>query len=94
MARYKILGIGDDVTDCQCCGKSDLKATVALKVIDSGEVVRYGRTCAAVAMNAANGLGRLTGAKVEKLAVNAGYDPLRMRTLTIAEMAAAEGGAR
>ena len=92
MKTLKILGIGDDVTTCECCGKSNLKATVALKALDSGKVVRYGRTCAAVAINASNGVGRITGARVEKIAVNAGYDPIRMRTRSILEMAA-QGGA-
>lgn len=44
MARA--LAICDDVTTCQCCGKSDLKCTVAIE-LDCGEVVYYGRTCAA-----------------------------------------------
>lgn len=47
-ATYKILGITDDHTDCDCCGKSGLKKTVAL---DKGGVVRYfGTECAAKAM--------------------------------------------
>lgn len=42
----KALGTTDAVTACDCCGKSNLKMTVAMQ-LDDGEVVHYGRTCAA-----------------------------------------------
>lgn len=41
----KVLGIVDDVNTCDCCGKKDLKRTVALEA-SSGDVVYYGTTCA------------------------------------------------
>lgn len=41
----KALGITDERTTCDCCGKSDLKCTVAMES-DGGEIVYYGRTCA------------------------------------------------
>lgn len=41
----KLLGTSDEVTTCECCGKSNLKLTVAIEI--SGEVVHYGRDCAA-----------------------------------------------
>lgn len=47
-AAYRILGINDDVTTCECCGKSNLKKTVVLGS-DSGEV-HFGVDCAARAM--------------------------------------------
>jgi len=48
----KILGITDDRTECDCCGKAGLKCTVALEHVDSegngtGEIVYFGRDCAA-----------------------------------------------
>jgi hypothetical protein len=44
----KVLGISDEVTTCECCGRTNLKKTVAL---DNGNgVVRYGTECAARAM--------------------------------------------
>lgn len=43
---YKILGINDDVTTCECCGRSNLKATVVMESVD-GSVVHFGRDCAA-----------------------------------------------
>lgn len=43
-ARY--LGTTDEVTTCDCCGKSGLKQTVAL-CFGEGEVLHYGVTCAA-----------------------------------------------
>lgn len=42
----KFLGITEEFTTCDCCGKSNLKCTVAFERND-GEVVHYGRTCAA-----------------------------------------------
>tara|TARA_Y100000590_G_scaffold80915_1_gene89864 strand:- start:251 stop:607 length:357 start_codon:yes stop_codon:yes gene_type:complete len=44
----KILGISDEVSICHCCGKKNLKRTVALEH-DSGEVFYYGTTCASYA---------------------------------------------
>lgn len=41
----KALGITDERTTCDCCGKSNLKCTVAME-LDSGEIVYYGRVCA------------------------------------------------
>lgn len=45
----KFLGNTDDVTTCECCGRSDLKSTVALS-IDESDAVYYGVTCAARAL--------------------------------------------
>ena len=42
----KFLGTSDEVLQCECCGKKNLKSTVALS-IDDGEAVYYGVTCAA-----------------------------------------------
>lgn len=61
---FRVLGINDDVCTCECCGKQNLKCTVALSVLDadgndSGEIVRYGRDCAALAV-----LGRKSAANV------------------------------
>lgn len=48
MNGWKVLGINDDVTTCECCGKSNLKCTV---VLTNGEgEVHYGRDCAARAI--------------------------------------------
>lgn len=44
--RY--LGTSDDVTTCDCCGRSDLKSTVALEIEEA--VVHFGVTCAAKAL--------------------------------------------
>lgn len=48
--RYRVLGVDDEVVVCEKCGKSDLRCTVVLGVIDAdgdmtGEV-RFGRDCA------------------------------------------------
>ena len=50
----KILGITDEVTTCDCCGRINLKRTVVLGVMDcDGTVtdeVHYGTECAAQAL--------------------------------------------
>lgn len=53
-SRFTLLGISDDVTECDCCGKVDLKCTMALAEHDEdgnaiGEVY-YGRDCGARAL--------------------------------------------
>lgn len=45
----KILGITDETTTCECCGKTNLKKTVVLETEDGGEL-RYGTDCAARAL--------------------------------------------
>lgn len=70
---WKLLGINDDVTTCECCGKSNLKCTVVLTNGD-GEVC-YGRDCAARALLpvvAGRTVGKpKTANKIEQLARNA-----------------------
>jgi hypothetical protein len=41
----RLLGITDCVNTCDCCGKTDLKCTVAFEQEDSN-IVYYGRICA------------------------------------------------
>lgn len=43
------LGNTDEVDTCDCCGRTNLKATVALET-EAGAVVYYGVTCAARAI--------------------------------------------
>lgn len=45
----KILGINDEVTTCECCGRTNLKRTVILESETIG-IVRYGTDCAAAAV--------------------------------------------
>ena len=52
-AKYKIHGTTDDITTCDCCGRTSLKQTVALEVTeghDAGDVRFFGTHCAARAM--------------------------------------------
>lgn len=44
----KFLGITDEITGCDCCGKTNLKRTVVLDI--DGEVVHYGCDCASKAL--------------------------------------------
>lgn len=48
-ATFKILGITDEITNCDCCGRSNLKCTVALES-ETGDIVHYGRDCAGKAI--------------------------------------------
>jgi hypothetical protein len=41
----KALYLDDAITTCDCCGKTNLKATVAMQ-LDCGGILHYGRTCA------------------------------------------------
>jgi hypothetical protein len=41
----KALGTDDSVNTCECCGKTNLKFTVAIE-LDCGEIVHYGSVCA------------------------------------------------
>lgn len=49
-AAWKFLGSDDSVNSCDCCGRSELKATIALESLATGEVVHYGINCAASAL--------------------------------------------
>jgi hypothetical protein len=43
----KILGTTDEVNTCDCCGRKDLKDTVAMEDDETGNIVYYGCVCAA-----------------------------------------------
>lgn len=47
MPKYERLGVTDERTDCDCCGRQNLKATVAMLDRESDEIVYFGRFCAA-----------------------------------------------
>jgi hypothetical protein len=49
MSDVTYLGTTDDVTVCECCGKKDLKSTVAISV-DGGDAMFFGVVCAARAL--------------------------------------------
>lgn len=46
----KFLGTTDDITTCDCCGRRNLKSTVALS-IDGADALYYGVTCASRALS-------------------------------------------
>lgn len=49
----KVLGTTDEITTCDCCGKANLKLTVALES-DATGIIHYGRDCAARAIHGHN----------------------------------------
>jgi hypothetical protein len=42
---FRVLGSDDSVNTCDCCGKTGLKATFAIEMIETGEILRYGSVC-------------------------------------------------
>ena len=44
--NFTAICIDDSVNTCECCGRTDLKATVLMQS-ELGELVHFGRTCAA-----------------------------------------------
>lgn len=44
--RYKILGINDDKSECQCCGKQGLQKVVWIEDTETGDVGHFGCVCA------------------------------------------------
>jgi hypothetical protein len=43
--RYTVLGISDK-TECDVCGKTNLKMTIVIESQESGEILHYGSDCA------------------------------------------------
>lgn len=72
MARA--LGTDDSINECDCCGRVDLKFTVAIE-LDSGEIVHYGQVCA----------GRNTGKSRSQIAVEIKTESTRVRAAANAE---------
>lgn len=57
---FRYVGIVDDVTTCERCGKPELKATTVVQPLDAdgnadGDVLYYGSTCAARALGVKGG---------------------------------------
>lgn len=75
MARA--LGTDDSITTCDCCGKANLKFTVAME-LDDGEVVHYGSTCA----------GRNTGKTRPQINAEIATEYARKRAAALAELKA------
>lgn len=48
-SKFKIVGVVDDITICDCCGKKNLHRTIALENED-GSILHYGTTCASRAL--------------------------------------------
>lgn len=46
----KLLGTTDECTQCQLCGREELKHTVVIEFLDTGEIVHAGSDCAARAL--------------------------------------------
>lgn len=72
--KYRILGINDEVTTCECCGRTGLKCTVVLT--DGEQEVRFGRDCAARATTSQWGVPKSAN-KIERIARDIQYGNVR-----------------
>ena len=62
-----VLGITDERTECECCGKTNLKCTVAIEDSEgTGNIVYFGRDCASRKIHGNNKSGNVKA--VESLA--------------------------
>lgn len=59
-----LLSITDEVTTCDCCGKTNLKRVAVLQLAD-GSIVHYGRDCAARKLG--KSFGKSIDAKVSEM---------------------------
>jgi predicted metal-binding protein len=48
--QYTFIGTTDEINQCGCCGRTDLKGTKVLKDNESGEFVFFGSVCGARAL--------------------------------------------
>lgn len=48
---HRNLGFTDEITECGCCGRVDLKGTYAIEDLLTGEIMYLGCVCAANRMN-------------------------------------------
>jgi len=76
---YRVLGVSDECDTCECCGRTNLKATAVLAVLDADGNVEaetyFGRSCAA---KAAGWTVKFVGAEVTRVKrINAMLDHLR-----------------
>lgn len=46
---FRKLGTTDEVLVCDCCGNADLRRTIVLEHVPTGETVYFGSICAAAA---------------------------------------------
>jgi hypothetical protein len=73
--RFRVQGITDDVTTCECCGLTNLKRTVRLIQLDADgndmEAVYYGTSCAAKAAGTTTTRIRRCAAAAESLVARA-----------------------
>lgn len=44
---FKNLGFTEEVTSCDCCGRTDLKGTYCIENLETGAIMYYGCVCAA-----------------------------------------------
>jgi hypothetical protein len=92
---FRYIGITDETTVCEHCGRADLRSTVVLALLDADgsdeEYVRYGSTCAAKALSIAGG-GRQV-AKAAEIQRHLTFEKAREARTTLARYAGDEAAA-
>jgi hypothetical protein len=75
--QYRYIGTTDEQTQCDKCGRAELRSTVIVAELDQdgnvAEVLHYGSTCAARALSARYGV-KVTKAQVMNAAASAELD--------------------
>lgn len=96
-ARFNVMGVSEDRTTCDCCGKQNLKRTVCLRRESDGEDLFYGVNCAADALKLRKKYSAKDAAKLVNharivLAERDRTAEQRARTLALAERQALTSG--
>lgn len=86
---FRYVGTTDETTECEHCGRTDLRSTVVLALLDhdgsTDEYVRYGSTCAARALCISGG-GRHV-AKVAEIHRHLTFEAARVARVALARYA-------
>lgn len=64
--KYTMHGITDEITTCDCCGKTSLKDTVALEN-EAGDVLYFGSHCAARVLGFGRGKARVIVGRARRM---------------------------
>lgn len=92
MSGYRVLGVNDDTTTCEACGKEELKRVVMLGVLDADNNVEgtlyAGTTCAARKLRS---LGQNVKASDVSKAADAYTTRLRNARMTMNDLASVYG---
>lgn len=70
----KLRGTTDECTQCQLCGRDELKRTVVIEYLDTGEIVHAGSDCAARALGWTESTVRTRARSADKAAYEKAWE--------------------